>query len=344
LSNSSYRDYDSRYRGPVRGLTSRDDAERERAESDRRARIAAARSDIDEGRVRKVAARDTREVYDPAAVKKRITKPSAAAKRLHVVLIDNSGSNRRIADHLKASSGYLLSIFGIIDPDAEIAWIYFSDHCDGAGLMQEIDYVKPDEGGDKVVHSTISAFQMASGGDAPEAIECALWRACEIDFGSVPKKDRYLYLVTDEVAHGMGRDRDEGCPDQRDWRDSVKRVGETYGGFTVVGCTTDKTVAKLQAKFLAPSRLEHDLVDLSAIEDHHHRLAITGNALLFLVARNRGDQTVKTFLMMLYEKWLSEPIFGANTDLSAREGVRRFLKYLEIGKAEREQFENSIFV
>lgn len=343
MSNNSYRDYDARYRGTARGLMSDDDGERRRAEEARRNRLAARRSDIDEGRISKPAARDASEVYDRAAVKSRITAPPASAKRLHVVLIDNSGSNRRIAEHLKASSGYLLSIFGVVDPESAIAWVYFSDHGDGPGLMQEIDYVTPTEAGDKVMHSTLRHVTPASGGDEPEAIECALWRACDIDFGAVPKDQRFLYLVTDVVAHGMGMSGDEGCPEQRNWRRSVERVGETYGRFMVVGCTTDKKTAKLQAKFLDPARLEYDLIDLSSIEDVEHRMRITGNALLFLASRQRGTQTVQTFLMTLYEKWLSEPIFGANTDLNAREGVRRFLKYLEIGKAEIAKLEERIF-
>src|SRR5688572_10957917 len=94
LSNSSYRDYDNRYRGTARGLSSDDDGERRRAEEARRARLAERRVEIDEGRSAKPVARDTREVYDHGAVKKAITSPPASAKRLHVVLIDNSGSNK----------------------------------------------------------------------------------------------------------------------------------------------------------------------------------------------------------------------------------------------------------
>lgn len=342
MSNSSFKDYDARYGGSARGLSSDDEAERRRAENERKRRLEARRVEIDEGRTAKPVARDTRQVYDRSAIKKKITAPPASAKRLHIVLIDNSGSNKEIAAHLRNTSGYLLSILSVIDPESAIAWDYFSDHGDGPGLMQEIDYVTPDEAGDKIMHSTLRHVTPAGGGDFPEAIECALWSACEIDFGSVPKDQRFLYLVTDSVAHGMGMSGDNQCPDQRSWESSVERVGETFGRFTLVGCTDDKKVAKLQAKFLDPARLEYDLIDLSAIKSLEHRMAITGNALLFLIARQRGLQTVGMFLMTLYEKWLSEPIFGQETDLNAREGVRRFLKYIEADKAEIAKLEDRI--
>jgi hypothetical protein len=117
-------------------LTSDDDDERRRAEAERRARVVSARSDIDRGHIAKPAKRDEREVYKPSAVKLGITKPSATATSLHILVIDNSASNNVIAEHLKKGSGYVLSMLGSIDPSSQIATIYFSDHCDGDGPMQ----------------------------------------------------------------------------------------------------------------------------------------------------------------------------------------------------------------
>ncbi|MFA5854140.1 MAG: hypothetical protein WC866_03555 [Patescibacteria group bacterium] len=343
MSSSSYRDNDARYGGALRSLSTDDPEARRRAEESRRARIASARSDIGAGHIAKPVARDERQVYDPAAVKNVITKPSTAAQSVHIILVDNSGSNEAIASHLRASSGYLLPMLRGIDAASEAAWVYFSDHSDGADIMQEIDFIQPNEAGDKTMLSTLRHVRGADGGDAPEAIECALWRACDIDFAHVPKAQRSLYLVTDVVAHGMGMRGDNGCPDRRDWRDSLARVEQTYSRFTVIGCGADKNHSALQPKFLKPERVAYDLIDLSAIRSDDHRMRITGNALLFLIARNRGPQTVERFLMALFEKWLSEPIFGANTELNAKEAVRRFGKYLEISEDEREALMDRIF-
>jgi hypothetical protein len=342
MSGRSYDSYSRSIGSTHRAYRSGDEAERRRAEEERAERVAEARKRIDEGRVGPREVRRHEEVYDPSLARNAITTPAADAKRVHVVLIDNSGSNRRIADHLKQSSGYLLAALGAIDPESQVAFVYFSDHCDGPLVAQEVDYVSPDAKGDKVLHSSIAHVRPAGGGDEPEAIECALWDACDLDFGHV--QERHLYLVTDVVAHGMGLRGDDGCPKGRSWKEAIDRIRTTYRSFEVIGCGSDPHAAKLQEKFVAPERLSLDLIDLSAIPTHEHRCGITGNALLFLVARHRGLQNVEAFLMTLYEKWLAEPIFGANTDLGAREAIARFTKYLDAPQAKVRSMLDKIFV
>lgn len=316
--------------GHSRGLFASDADERRRATFDRAERIRAARETVTEEKTG--LHRDTSGVYDPKLVKSRITSPAPGVKRAYVVLIDNSGSNRAIARHLKESSGYLAAVLNTLDPESQIALIYFSDHGDGKRLMQEVDFVHPNEEGDKVIHSTTAHVHDAHGYDPPEAIECALWRACEIDFRDAD--ERHLILVTDVVAHGMGMHPDDGCTDQRDWRTSLQRVSDTYTSFKVVGCGSDRRVGHLQEQFIAPERVAFDLIDLSNIREEYLRQGITGNAILFLIARQLGRQGVELFLSALYEKWLSEPIFGQDTDRRAREMIQRFSKYLEYPKDE----------
>lgn len=340
MSGGSYKSYGDRHRG-ISDLRSDDASTRKRAKGLRSARIAESRGRIDEGRTAPLPERDVSGVYDEKLVRSRITCPTEGAERLHVVIIDNSGSNRVIADHLKASSGYLLSTLLMLDPKSQVAFLYYSDHCDGDLERQDIDYVFPDEDGDKVVHSTLRHTYGACGGDAPEAFECALWDVCDLDFGEV--QERHLYLVTDVVAHGMGMRGDDGCPHDRSWKESLARVQGTFKSFQVVGCGNDPSAAKLQEKFIEPERLAMDLIDLSEIPTHQHRCGITGNALLFLMARHRGLQTVESFLMALYEKWLTEPIFGANTDLGAQEAIRRFTKYLDAPTEDIERMLEKIF-
>jgi hypothetical protein len=47
--------------------------------------------------------------------------------------------------------------------------------------------------------------------------------------------------------------------------------------------------------------------------------------------------------MALYEKWLAEPIFGAQTDMSARQAIARFVKYLELSNTEKQALLDRIF-
>ena len=149
--------------------------------------------------------------------------------------------------------------------------------------------------------------------------------------------------MTDVVAHGMGMDRDAGCPVNRDWQESLARVHETYGSFEMIGCGKSGATAELQKKFIARQRLPYDLITLSEIKSPEHRKRIAPNALLFLIARSNGAQNVQTFLMALYEKWLAEPVFGSQTDMNARQAITRFVKYLELGDSEKQAILDRIF-
>lgn len=347
MSGNSYRGYSGSVERDFEAYRSTGDTEAERrradeARADRARRLETDRKAVVAKSAKPREVRNEREVYDKSLVHLQVKAPDEKAERVHVVLIDNSGSNEKIANHLKSSSGYLLAVLKAIDPGSRICFVYFSDHCDGSRIWQAVDYVAPDETGDKILHSSIRHVVGASGGDEPEAIECALWDACDLPFGHV--QDRRLYLVTDVVAHGMGMRGDDGCPRGRDWHDSLKRVHETYRSFEVIGSGAERDYAELQKKFITDKkRLPFDLIDLSTIPSHEHRCGIVGNALLFLIARHQGNQTVQAFLMTLYEKWLKEPIFGANTDMNAREAIRRFGKYLEAPEDEIQKMIKIVF-
>jgi|WetSurMetagenome_2_1015567.scaffolds.fasta_scaffold77962_2 hypothetical protein len=280
-------------------------------------------------------------IYDINSVRSQITTPKPETKRIHIVIIDNSGSNRVIASHFRESSGYFTSVLNSLDPTSQIAFMYYSDHCDGRHINQEIDYISPDEEGDKIIHSTTRNIVPASGGDSAEAFECALHEVCDKDFGNAEFK--HLYLVTDEVAHGMGETDDNGCPYQRNWRDSVERVYNTFSTFEVVGCGNAR-ISKLQAQFLKPERVGFDLMDLSKIPEETHRKAIAGNSLLFLIARKTGLQTLELFLSFLYEKWLEEPIFGKSSDTRAKEMIERFGKYIEADEQKVMEILNKVII
>jgi hypothetical protein len=272
---------------------------------------------------------------DEALVRSAITRPADGVRRVHVVLVDNSGSNRRIAEHFRSSTGYLLAMLGAFDSLAQVAFIYFSDHCDGSAYMQEVDFVGNTDEGERVLYSTTSGVLPGWGGDEPEAIECGLLRASQLDFGDA--QERFLYLITDVVGHGMGMADDDGCPHDVDWRESVAAVSRAYRRFMVVGCGHDRRVGQLQQQFFADrTRVRYDHVDLSTVKSQQHRLPLTLNTVLFLMARERGKQAAQGFLMSLYEKWLMDPVFGAETVEAAKVAIRRFLTYLEVSDAERE--------
>jgi hypothetical protein len=278
------------------------------------------------------------EPIDRKYVNNKITKPKAHTQRVHIVLVDNSGSNATIARHLRRSADYLNAMGMIVDAQAEIAYLFFSDHCDDDLLSQEVGYTSPSEEGGKYFKNSMKTIHDANGGDEPEAIECILNDVSNLDFGTVTEK--HLYLVTDVLAHGMGMPGDKGCPHGVNWEESLAKAYGVFNTISVIGCSSYDSIAKKQLQFV---RNPNDLIDLSGIRSQQYRLGIVGNAILFAMSKNRGVEYAENFLSDLYEKWLAEPLFGANTDISAKEGISRFIKFLGLTEDQEKEMETRIF-
>ncbi|MFA6429807.1 MAG: hypothetical protein WCV84_04910 [Patescibacteria group bacterium] len=348
MSNPSYKNYTS-YGSVAEHLASTDEKKRQEAEKARAKRMAAsARSaSVEAPRAHAKARVERKEPIDLSlACNELTTPPPKVATECHLALVDNSGSNEEIARSLRTGSGYLMAIYEILASLGAFGTVFFSDHCDGARLFQDVGWVMPGERGAKILEASIAKVQPAGGGDAPEAIECALKRAAELDFGHIEKRSRHLYLVTDEVAHNMGypRSEDDGCPHQVSWRRSLELVHETFGTFQVIASGCDRKTFELQKQFIAPERRRFDLMDFatSRLSDEE-RCRLVANGLLFQVAKNRGQQTVGAFLMTLAEKWLAEPQYGCNTVARARSQIRDFIDYLDITEEARARLLERIF-
>jgi hypothetical protein len=308
-----------------------------RTEAERAARLREKRDDSNEA-----PRADYEALYDATQVRRHITKPHPQATDIYIFLVDISGSNQLIAQKIRTAGAYLVAFLKVLNPRIQIAFVFFSDHCDGELIRQDIDYVFPDQEGLIILASTSPQIKQAFGGDDPEAIECVMKEAAGFDFGQVPR--RHLVLVSDQVAHYMDPlTRDDGCPYGQRWEDSLAAAREVYTSIKVIGCGGDQRVSRIQQQFLKPERVAFDFIDLSEIRNPEHRKAITVNAMLFIIARDLGFQRVAMFLKALYEKWLSEPIFGQATDLNAREAIARFAKFIEKPQAEIDAMLKDIF-
>lgn len=306
--------------------------------TDHREVVREAVAKIDRGEIAPPVQRDVAAVYEPSLAKNSITRPSASARRAVVVLVDNSGSNEAIATKLRDSSGYFTAFMRTVDPLAEVAFVYFSDHEDRgprgqSTMLQYTDFIPPTETGDKILLSSLKNVVAAHGDDEPEAIECALSTAAEIDFAHIPKANRTLVLITDSVAHGMGFPGDSGCPHQKSWRASMAEVRDTFGNFVMIGSGSNRQMRTYQQKFFETtpgvvdeSDMALNFIDFSDIKSSVHRQGLVGNAILFCMARNAGKQAVQIFLAGLYAKWLKNPIFGQNTAAFAKDRIGSFAR------------------
>ena len=308
------------------------DADRERLRRERAERVESSRSSVGE-KVNKPRPTHDAE-YDSTAVQLEITEFPPDTTDVYVILIDNSGSNRAVAQKMQTSTNYLKANLNLIDRKARYLFVYVSDHQDGHRMWQPINHIKPNDEGERVLTSTLRQIKDASGQDAPEAFECTLLQACQINFGNVPVANRHLILVTDVTGHHMGMEKltsDDGCPDQVDWHKTLDKIDVIFGSFELIGSGNDVEVDKLQEQFISykhPELLHQNFISLVHIREQEYRLGIISNAFLFLIARHCGLQTLEGFLARIYEKWLEDPIFGHDTDKRAREAIIRFAKYI----------------
>ncbi len=267
MTGSSHRDYaTSETFTSADDLSSDDSSRRVAAEIARIRRIKAdaERTEHEAPRATAKSAEPTRQPVDRRLARNKITAPSTTTTDAYVLLVDDSGSNIRIAQALQRASGYMHAVMSAIMRDAGLAIQFFSDHCDGPFMIQEVDWTSPGENGACILQASIDTLHNPGGGDEPEAIECALHIASDYQFGPIPKERRHLILITDQVAHGMGYSgRDDGCPVQRNWGDSLKRVHETYGTFEVITTGEDQKVFDLQKQFIIPERRRFDLLNMT---------------------------------------------------------------------------------
>jgi len=266
-----------------------------------------------------------------------------------VFIIDNTASNRQISMHIKASTGWLTSTLDTMTPKSQMAFLFWSDHEHterDATMREDIDFAFPNKEGAKTIYSTAKSIRCPTyGNDHPEAFECALKAACEIDFGP-DVVEKHLYLISDEVAHGMNSPMtDRGCPRRVNWRDSLASVHKTFDTFEVIGVAARRATAECQRQFIAEDRLKYDFIDLSHLS-LKHRQGLVMNTLLFLVARHQGLQSVGFFLQLLHDKWLSDPdpSFGRDTASFAKKRILEFKKYLEGDEREIDKIFEAIFV
>lgn len=329
------------YRKSYRNVASSD-------EKSRKARVESTAYEVHKGEKKEEKkVRDVKELTKNARIADKITSPDAKANAIWVIGVDNSGSNRTIADHMKESSGYINGFLGMISPGDQICFIFFSDHCDGSHIFQDVDYLYPDKDGDAVMYATLDRVSPAGGGDFPEAIECLFKKASALNLGQ-PNQKKNFVLITDSVPHGLGKKigmEDSGCPDQISWEYQLSSLRSKFDNFFVIACGDDENIESAQRQLMVGNEDERlNFISLINVKDADHRKKITPTAFIFLVARQQGLQNCELFLSVLYEKWMVNTTdFGTQAPQKAREAISRFGNYLDITDEEKQKFFKKVF-
>jgi len=130
------------------------------------------------------------------------------------------------------------------DPNSEVGFIAYGDHCDGVRMIQDstLPGVTPEmtnlaaiqdvpvfsqSGSD--IERWLSQPHGTHGGDAPEAVECVLKYIAEVHMPKLPAGDQLLvFWVGDQGPHQVG---DRGCPHNINWATELERVAA--GGVSI---------------------------------------------------------------------------------------------------------------
>mgnify|MGYP001582616167 CR=1 FL=1 len=142
------------------------------------------------------------------------------------------------------------------------------DHSDGQLWLQRNDFTSNNQ----TLDGQIRRITLTHGGDAPEAYECGfseLAKAASKVKAEHPNSKVVAIFIGDSVPHGMEgfregyrNIRDDGCPRQVDYRQSLAHLKAATDIFYFVGCNKDQIMTGLQQKLINPQRPAEKFIPL----------------------------------------------------------------------------------
>jgi len=143
------------------------------------------------------------------------------------------------------------------------------DHSDGDLWLQTNEFTSDNQTLDR----QIKGMTLTHGGDEPEAYECAFSElakaASEVKIAQPNSKVATIF-IGDSVPHGMegGYDRDDGCPKQVDYKQSLAHLKAVSDIFYFVGCSEEERMTRLQKKLVDPQSPNEKFIQLgNMVED-----------------------------------------------------------------------------
>jgi len=152
--------------------------------------------------------------------------------------------------------------------------------------------------GTNSLETAIGNLERTSGGDIPEAYECALKAAGEDIYrlkNEKPGSNFATVLIIDSIPHGMNQTiyTDRGCPDGVDYKKSLLDLSLVSNYFWVVGCSEDKDMIELQKQLINPQDPHQKFIQLGDMSKDLHYLIIAG------VKQMRNPQSALDYLKAL---------------------------------------------
>ncbi len=173
-----------------------------------------------------------------------LSQPTATPALDLLFMFDTTGSMYSHLDEVRTHLAEIVREIHTETPEARVAIMAYGDHCDEGTtyLVKGCEFSTDTEQLVNFIHTV----EKTGGGDAPEAIEDALWEANRLGWAEMSGKA--LVLVGDAPSHSVSE-----CPYHRDYRAEAKRLfGRSVRIYTVL-CGSDESARRTFARLAGES-------------------------------------------------------------------------------------------
>ena len=184
-------------------------------------------------------------------------------RRKILFTFDTTGSMRTYIERVLLDVATLSTEVLEADPDSEVGFIAYGDHCDGPRMIQDSTLpVIPSMTNFTLTPGIPSFSQSGSdierwlsqdhgthGGDAPEAVECVLKYIADVHVPRLPAGDQLIVFWVGDF--GPHRPNDGACHNNVDWQHELSRLAASGVSIYTALCGMDaftRTVWEKMAK------------------------------------------------------------------------------------------------
>ncbi len=203
-----------------------------------------------------------KKIAEHKALSKPVLDKVRKASSLEVVIMfDTTGSMDTYLSEVQVHVQLIVREIRKRVPDARLSVIVYKDHEQGPYVTKTLPLTDKEE--DVISFLRSPAIEPGAGGGGPEAVECALFEANQLDW-SPGNKGKAIILIGDKPPHGV-MDGFEECTSHRDYRVETNRLIEKHVKVYTVLCNN---VAETRANFQwLADKTGGKFVTLEAIHD-----------------------------------------------------------------------------
>lgn len=207
-----------------------------------------------------------KKIAEHKSLSKPILDKVRKASSLEVVfMFDTTGSMDTYLSEVQTHVQIIVREIRKRVPDARLSVIVYKDHEQGPYVTKTLPLTEKEE--EVIAFLRSPTIEPGAGGGGPEAVECALFDANQLEW-SPGNKGKAVILIGDKPPHGVMDSLDE-CPNHRDYKAEIQSLIDKHVKvYTVLCNNVAETRSNFQwmadrtgGKFVTLEEI-HDLVNL----------------------------------------------------------------------------------